>query len=86
MATSLLARPRVTTIEGADPNGESQVVGRFPWRQLELLGSNTPDAHPACGDLRCGEWQVGPPNLTAASGHRAAVVDVRVALPAREPG
>jgi dihydrofolate reductase len=149
--TSLLASSRVTTIEGSDPDGESQVVCRFPWRELELLDCNTPDAHPACGDLRCGESldlrdtprrsidhqhvpvtdpldngpRCGtrgtsnleyphacserqgvdnlrqarrqgpghvaseasrPANPTAASGHRAAVVDLRVALPAREPG
>jgi hypothetical protein len=45
----------VATVERADPNGEGQVVGSLVWCQLEVLGCDTPDAHPACGDFRRGE-------------------------------
>ena len=39
----------------ANPKGDGQVVGRFRWGQLEVLGCDTSDAHPACGDFRGGE-------------------------------
>ncbi|HYX87557.1 MAG TPA: hypothetical protein VE777_21505 [Gaiellales bacterium] len=72
---SLLANLRVTTIKGADPDGEDKVVWLFVRLQLEIFDCDVADAHAARRDFvgRGGfglrDRRAGPVDAEDVAGH-----------------